>query len=204
METLAAANGCDSVVTINLVFVACTCNNITGDLSFTISGNNTSGDYTQLYALTTPTGEILALSSNPEFLGLSDGTYFVYSINYETSGGISGNTVGSNIGMVAGGCIEISGPLVYVVQIPTLENVNYTGCEGDGYSVSINGNTYDENTPTGTETLIGQSGCDSVIITINLIFLPNATGTETYTGCTGDGYSAVSYTHLTLPTSDLV
>lgn len=60
----------------------------------------------------------------------------------------------------------------------------YTGCEGDGYSVEVNGTTYDEATPTGTETIIGGSftGCDS-IVSINLTYAPPATGVDVVTAC---------------------
>ncbi|MEX2484615.1 MAG: hypothetical protein WED10_08645, partial [Brumimicrobium sp.] len=64
----------------------------------------------------------------------------------------------------------------------------YSGCEGDGYTVDVNGTTYDEANPTGTETLTAANGCDS-IVTIDLEFLPNSTGSETYSGCEGDGYT---------------
>ncbi|MBX2926221.1 MAG: hypothetical protein KF852_00170 [Saprospiraceae bacterium] len=187
-ETLTAVNGCDSIVTINLVFLPCLCNNNTGDLAFSLSGNNTGNDYTQSYALTAPDGTILAISSTPEFNGLSNGTYFVYSINYETAGGISGYTVGQNISGVTGACLDISGPLVFVVQIPTTQTIEHTGCEGDGYEITVGNTVYNESNPAGTETLLDQNGCDSVIVTINLTFLPPSTGTVTYTGCEGDGY----------------
>jgi hypothetical protein len=64
----------------------------------------------------------------------------------------------------------------------------YLGCEGDGYSVDVNGVTYDESNPTGTEILTNAAGCDSTV-SINLVFSPSSTGEETYLGCEGDGYS---------------
>ena len=66
----------------------------------------------------------------------------------------------------------------------------YTGCQGDGYSVVVNGVTYDEGNPSGTEVLTAVAGCDSTV-TITLIYNNNTFGTETYTGCQGDGYSVV-------------
>jgi len=65
---------------------------------------------------------------------------------------------------------------------------SYEGCIGDGYSVEVNGNVYDESTPTGIETLIGNTGCDS-IVSINLLFNESLSGAEEYEGCNGDGYS---------------
>jgi gliding motility-associated-like protein len=54
----------------------------------------------------------------------------------------------------------------------------------------VNGTTYDESNPTGTELMTTVFGCDSTV-TINLVFLANLEGEETYTGCEGDGYSVI-------------
>ena len=49
---------------------------------------------------------------------------------------------------------------------------------------------YDENNPTGNDTLTAQAfnGCDS-IIQVDLSFLLTSIGTYTYYGCQGDGFS---------------
>ena len=72
----------------------------------------------------------------------------------------------------------------------TTGNENYIGCAGDGYSVDVNGITYDEGNPSGTEVLTNSNGCDSTV-TIDLTFNSSVTGSEAYTGCLGDGYSVV-------------
>ena len=72
----------------------------------------------------------------------------------------------------------------------TTGNENYIGCAGDGYSVDVNGITYDEGNPSGTELLTNANGCDSTV-TIDLTFNSSVTGSEAYTGCLGDGYSVV-------------
>ena len=69
-------------------------------------------------------------------------------------------------------------------------NENYVGCEGDGYSVLVNGTLYDELNPAGMETLMSINGCDSVV-TINLQFNNSVTGNEDYVGCEGDGYNVL-------------
>ncbi len=73
---------------------------------------------------------------------------------------------------------------------PGQGNVSYNGCLGDGYSVIVNGTTYDENNPTGTEVIIGGAydGQDSTVV-VNLTFNPESTGVENYIGDEGDGYS---------------
>lgn len=54
--------------------------------------------------------------------------------------------------------------------------VDYSGCSGDGYSIMVNGTTYDESNPLGVETMVNQYGCDSVIA-IDLSFA--GLGTQT-------------------------
>ena len=72
----------------------------------------------------------------------------------------------------------------------TIGNENYIGCAGDGYAVVVNGVTYNESNPSGTEVLSNANGCDSTV-TIDLVFNNNTTGNENYSGCSGDGYSVV-------------
>src|SRR5690606_10846301 len=68
--------------------------------------------------------------------------------------------------------------------------VTYSGCQGDGYSVVVNGTVYDEAHPAGTEVLPNAAGCDSTV-TISLQFAPPDTTDIIYNGCNGDGYSIV-------------
>ena len=71
-------------------------------------------------------------------------------------------------------------------------NVNgnefYIGCTGDGYFVIVNGTTYNESNPAGTETLSSANGCDSVV-TVNLIYFMSFLDTIVYNGCSGDSFS---------------
>ena len=69
---------------------------------------------------------------------------------------------------------------------------NYIGCEGDGYTVVVNGTTYSESNPNGVELLEGadMNGCDSTVV-IDLVFGSLVQVTETYTGCEGDGFSII-------------
>ena len=73
---------------------------------------------------------------------------------------------------------------------PSTGSEVHIGCNGDGYAVTVNGIIYNEANPTGIETLSNINGCDSVV-SINLTFNSSITGNESYTGCTGDGYSVV-------------
>ena len=79
-----------------------------------------------------------------------------------------------------------------ILYSTTLSNGSetYAGCSGDGYAVVVNGTTYDEANPAGTETLSNAFGCDSTV-SIDLTFNTVNNGVETYTGCSGDGYAVL-------------
>ena len=100
-----------------------------------------------------------------------------------------GNTTGVEVLMNSNGC-DSTVTITLIYNNNTFGTETYTGCQGDGYSVDVNGVTYDEGNPSGTEVLTNSNGCDSTV-TITLIYNNNTFGTETYTGCQGDGYSVV-------------
>jgi gliding motility-associated-like protein len=72
---------------------------------------------------------------------------------------------------------------------PTL--FSYDGCEGDNYSILINGMDYSESNPQGSEILTSNTGCDS-ILNINLVFKPHASGQESLVYCPGESYLSSS------------
>ncbi len=203
METLVSGGGCDSIVSINLVFNT----ELTGEevyqgcesdgYSVIVNGNT--------YNEATPTGsEIL-----PSSLGCDSIVTITLVFNSNVTGqelhnGCTGDgyavLVNGNIYNEASpNGIEILMSDVGCDSIVTIDldfnnsisgNETYSGCIGDGYSVVVNGNTYDETTPTGMETIPSSSGCDS-IVTITLEFNDVLSASETYTGCSGDGYSVM-------------
>jgi hypothetical protein len=200
-ETLTAANGCDSVVTINLVYLPNTTGNVDyngcqGD-GFSVTVNGT------LYNQSNPTGTETLVAANgcdsvvtinlvylPNSSGNVDyngcqGDGFSVTVNgtlYNQS-----NPTGTETLPAANGCDSVV--TINLVYLPNSSgNVDYNGCQGDGFSVTVNGTLYNQSNPTGTETLTAANGCDS-IVTINLVYLPNTTGNVDYTGCQGDGYN---------------
>ena len=70
----------------------------------------------------------------------------------------------------------------------TYSEYNYTGCTGDGFSLSLNNTIYNEQNPTGTEMLTARNGCDS-LVNINLTFGNQISDTLLYVGCINDGFS---------------
>jgi gliding motility-associated-like protein len=65
--------------------------------------------------------------------------------------------------------------------------INYVGCQNDGFSITVNGNTYNVDNPTGTEIIKTNGGCDSIVY-INLDFGLVKIDSFKYIGCQGDNY----------------
>ena len=202
-EVLSNANGCDSTVTIDLVFN----NNTTGNENYsgcsgdgysvvvngvTYDESNSSG--TEVLSNVNGCDSTVTIdlvfnnntTGNEVYTGcLGDGyAVIVNGVTYDESNS-SGTEVLSNVN----GC-DSTVTIDLVFNNNTIGNENYIGCAGDGYSVVVNGVTYDEVNPSGTEVLSNANGCDSTV-TIDLVFNNNTTGNENYSGCSGDGYSVV-------------
>ncbi|MCP4123889.1 MAG: PKD domain-containing protein, partial [Bacteroidetes bacterium] len=71
-----------------------------------------------------------------------------------------------------------------------ISSFTYTGCSGDGFSVTVNEVVYNEANTTGQEVIFGGgfNGCDSTI-NVSLNFEPNSTGLFSNTSCEESGYS---------------
>lgn len=118
-----------------------TCSDATGTALATPSGG--AGGYTYEWS----TGAM-----TPSISGLSTGSYDVTIMD------AAGCTVSKSISVSDDGSSMFG-------------SVNYDGCNGDGFEVTVNSNVYNEATPTGMETFLGgaSNGCDS-IVTIALVF----------------------------------
>jgi gliding motility-associated-like protein len=67
------------------------------------------------------------------------------------------------------------------------QNINYLGCIGDNYQITIGGKTFNEQNPTGNVLKPGIIGCDTNFI-VNLKFVPMPIQNFDYTGCKGNNY----------------
>ena len=180
-DTLTAAGGCDSIIVLTLEVIDIIETNINEticqDDSFTFNNQNlsTAGIYQD--TLTAANGcdsiIILNLNINPNtvstvvYEGCEEDNYsiLVGSTTYNEA-----NPTGTEILTNATGCDSIVS--INLVFNPNLNSeVTYIGCEEDGYEVVVNGATYDEFNPIGTEVLTTSKGCDSTV-TINLVFNP--------------------------------
>lgn len=97
-----------------------------------------------------------------------------------------GNWIDTLYGDSQNGCDSILYIAVLTYE-PVIQYQQYSGCEGDGYSVIVNGTQYDESNPSGIEILATIHGCDSMII-VQLEYHPTTFGSITYEGCVGDGF----------------
>ena len=202
-ETLVNGSGCDSVVSINLAFNSTSSgtegySGCVGD-GYSVVVNGTTYDEAN------PTGtETLVNSAGCDSVVSVNLTYNISTSGSESYSGCTGdgysvvvngttydesNPSGTETLTGGGGCDSIV-TVALTYNATSTGNENYVGCESDGYTVVVNGTTYDESNPTGTETLINGGGCDSVV-TVSLTFNPVTNGAETYSGCQGDGYSVV-------------
>ncbi len=68
----------------------------------------------------------------------------------------------------ATGCTSSCDKTVYV-QPPHIDSIGYAGCSGDGYTIMVEGNLYNESNPTDTIVITSPNSCDSLIY-INLVF----------------------------------
>ncbi len=179
-----AFNGCDSIINVNLTFLPIPTTTIQAELceSECYNANGT------LYCQDNPVGEETIVGGS--FLGcdsiiIIDLTFLNNDTTTVTYNGCDGD--GYEI-VVAGTAYNESNPdgveffinqfgcdstvIVDLVFNPATESqIIYTGCSGDGYSVTVNGSVYNESNPTGTETMADINGCDSTV-TVSLTYAP--------------------------------
>lgn len=124
------------------------------------------GPYELTYEVTTTNGTFTEVFNSPQ----QNATLVICPDNYGVS---QGEITVQALNFSDDNCSEIlQMPAETITVSPhSTSQIFEMLCEGE--SITVNGNLYDENNPTGTETLIGgnQSGCDSVI-QVDLSFVP--------------------------------
>lgn len=194
----AAANGCDSVVNVQINFFPAA----EGELDLTIcpgeeilfngttyDENNTAGTEILVGQATNGCDSIVqvSLSFFPEAVGnftteICPGS----SITFNGTVYDENNTAGTEVlaGQSINGCDSIVNVSVSFLT-PVSSVLEETYCSG--FVLTINGTDYDENNPTGTETLPGaaSNGCDSTV-QINLEFISTVEADFTQTLCPGE------------------
>ena len=203
-ETLQSINGCDSIINIDLSFIS--------SVSFTVDDQLCEGQSVivngNTYDRNTPTGTEMLQSINGcdslVTIDLSFVSNFNTTVDDELCSGesvvINGNTYNeanpSGIEMLQSinGCDStINIALSFVSGFDEMRDDQL--CPGE--SVIINGNTYNEVNPIGTENLQSISGCDS-IINVMLSFFPTNSPTQNIESiCEGDSVFVVDEYYMT-------
>ena len=191
----AAVNGCDSTIQVNLTFNGSVTNSINSSLcsgsSLMVNGNvydesNPSGTEVLVNGSANGCDSIIQinLTFNSTILTnlsptlCSDESLLVNSTIYNQA-----NPSGSEMLMTTAGCDSL-------IQInlnfhpPAVSNLRPSLCDGE--TLLVNGNTYDQNNPTGAEVLTGASsnGCDSTI-QVQLEFIIPTASSFSRTLCDG-------------------
>jgi gliding motility-associated-like protein len=203
VNTLTASNGCDSVVTLNLVSNPEPVTNLSPTIcagaTFTVGSTayDASGTYQNI--LSTVAGCDSTVNLNLTVLpaivtnltpSICDGDSF-------TVGGTAYTTAGNytNVLTATNGCDSTVNLNLTVLPIPQT-TLNISICEGESYTVGSS--SYDTN-GTYEDVLTAATGCDSVV-TLNLNVIPPL---ETFLNvgiCTGQSYTLGGNTYSTAGT----
>ena len=133
----------------------------------------------------TMTVEVLAPSLSVVVESICEGDSIEINGMYYSEGFFTDTIQGGG----SNGCDSIL--LITVNEIPTDTTlVEYIGCEGDGFSVIVNSQVYDESNATGIEIMTGSDQCDSIVI-IQLLFLPHSFTNIEHIVCQGDSFMIV-------------
>ena len=192
LDTFTAVNGCDSVVTLNLIVLPTT----VGTIDITICSNqtynyngvdlNTTGSYLDTFTAVNGCDSVVTLNLIvlPTTVGTIDIT--ICSNQTYTYNGVDLNTTGSYLDTftAVNGCDSVV-TLNLIVLPTTVGTIDITICSNQTY----NYNGVDLNT-TGSylDTFTAVNGCDSVV-TLNLIVLPTTVGTIDITICSNQTYN---------------
>ncbi|MEQ8706354.1 MAG: gliding motility-associated C-terminal domain-containing protein [Phaeodactylibacter sp.] len=200
LDTLVAANGCDSIVltqvtwlpqdTINIARTTC----FTSGYSIEVGGtvfNVDQPDGRVLLQNTSGCDSLIVVNLNfVEFLSTNiqrqvceDSGYslVVNGVTYNEA-----NPTGQEAFVTAEGCDSIVSINLDFVPFLT-DTLALEACENSGFSVTVGNTSYNEFNPTGEEVLQSVQGCDS-IVTIDLSFLPADTTYIEEPVCEGESY----------------
>lgn len=195
----------------------CDCNNTTGNLAVSVSGQSTLAGQINKFVLTDGFGKILEISNTSTFNSKPNGIYNMYAVSYD-AGGISNLTLGNDINSLSGSCMNVSQPVGYVVcclppnaptvvankttlcDITTPVTLTASGCNGtvkwsDG-SVNATLNVSQSGTYTATCTNACGTSANSTNINItDCCVAPSLTVGEIT--CLGANYSVTFYSSTT-------
>lgn len=127
--------------TTSIPLSVCDCNNSTGTLSASVSGQSSVAGQVNKYVLTDGKGQILAIDNFPTFTGYGNGVYNIYGVSYDGNGTINGLAVNNNISSVNGSCVSVTPGTGYIVCLPEVtvaKSGPTTGTVGVNYNYTLN------------------------------------------------------------------
>ena len=168
-----------------------------GTITLNTAGGTSNTFYTTQYVLVNSSGQISQFQSTASFTNVVQGEYSAYAINYKTSDGINGLTVGQLFSGLTSDCLDISPAFTFSVgmvdaSLAVNDAIICNPVQGDIELIVTNaqsGVTYELQTLAGASfspAITGIGNDANLTLTI-----PQANAPTTTT---------VSYTHLTLPT----
>ena len=189
VDTLMAVNGCDSIVSFELSFVAPTTSSqslaICQGGSVEVNGNVLTEEGTYVDTLASANGcdsiitTVLTFSNSmvhESEASICEGDSVLFGNNYYSQAGIYVDTL-----MAVNGCDSIiSFELIFTSPIAISQQLSF--CEGD--SIYLNGQFYQEE-GTVTDTLASTGGCDSIVTTL-LTYADHYEEVFEYSICEGD------------------
>ena len=192
-DTLPAANSCDGFIVLNLTVLDTFQTQIIQTIcqGETFEFNNQSLSNAGVFRDTLPAANscdsfiVLNLTVLDTFQTqinqtICQGETFEFNNQSLSNAGVFRDTLQAN-----NGCDSII-QLSLTVNPVTTGVAYYSGCVGDGYALTINGNTYNEQNAMGIEVLTNAYGCDS-ILTIELFFESLSIGNLVFEDLDNDG-----------------
>jgi len=179
-EVFVAANGCDSVVTVNItesplitgLVDPTICNGDTVIVNGTVYSSSTTLAGTEMFVAANGCDSVVTvnITESPLITGLvnpticNGDTVIVNGTVYSSSTTLTG----TEMFVAANGCDSVV--TVNITESPLITGVNNPViCSGD--SIIINGTTYNSTNTSGIETFVSANGCDSVV-TVNVTVDP--------------------------------
>ena len=191
LDTLTAANGCDSVVTLTLVVIPISTRSFSATIcsgqTYLFNGvnRNTAGTYLDTFTNYIGCDSVVTLNLivNPTSTGTINAT--ICSNQTYLFNGVNRNTAGTYLDTFTNfrGCDSIV-TLNLIVNSTSARIINVTICSNQTYLFNgVNRNT----AGTYLDTFNNSRGCDS-FVTLNLIVNPISTGTINATICSNQTY----------------
>lgn len=127
--------------TTSIPLSVCDCNNSTGTLSASVTGQSYLAGQINKYVLTDGKGQILAIDNFPTFTGYGNGVYNIYGVSYDGSSAVNGLNINGNISNVNGSCVSVTPGTGYIICLPDItiaKSGPATATLGSNYNYTLN------------------------------------------------------------------